>query len=101
MKSLKLLALLILSSIISQNTFAQNVSINDSGDPADQSAMLDVNSIKKGVLFPRVKSDEMQAIIEPADGLMVYNTELRKVYIYSSGQWQPVSESGYWNEVIG
>jgi hypothetical protein len=32
---------------------------------------------------------------------MVYNTELRKVYIYSSGQWQPLSESGYWDEVIG
>lgn len=101
MKSIQLLLLFLITFILIQDINAQNVSINDSGDPPDPSAMLDVQSIKKGVLFPKMRTDEMQSIIDPADGLMVYNSDVREIYIYSNGQWDPVAGSGYWQELIG
>ncbi|MEZ5199037.1 MAG: hypothetical protein R2764_22440 [Bacteroidales bacterium] len=56
------------------NLYAQ-VALNPNGDPPDPSAMLDVNSNNKGVLIPRMTLAEMNAIENPAEGLMIYCTD--------------------------
>ncbi|WP_432671236.1 ice-binding family protein [Flavobacterium sp. SM2513] len=42
----------------------------------DASAMLDVASESKGLLMPRLSSTQRDAITLPANGLMIYNTDL-------------------------
>ena len=60
----------------------QGVSINNSGTPADPSAMLDVSSSSKGLLIPRVSLtsiNDITTIPNPASSLLVYNTNAAMV----------------------
>ena len=48
-------------------------------------ALLDVSSTTKGFLPPRMTSDQMAAIANPVEGLMVYNTTQQCLAYYSKG----------------
>lgn len=53
------------------------VAINSTGAVPSASAMLDVASTGKGVLFPQVSIDSLRDVTSiplPANGLVVYNT---------------------------
>jgi hypothetical protein len=56
------------------------------------SSILDVNSTTKGLLAPRMTTVQKNAVTTPADGLMVYDTDLKLFYYYSSGTstWLPM-----------
>jgi hypothetical protein len=54
---------------------AQNVGINDNGSSPETSAMLDVNSLSRGFLIPRMTIGQRTSIASPAKGLMVYQTD--------------------------
>ena len=75
-----LLFSLVLTIIISGQVFAQQgVSINEDGELADPSAMLDVKSEDKGILIPRVVLTSLTSasnpVTAPADGLF-WTTDL-------------------------
>lgn len=54
----------------------------------ENSALLDVNSSIKGFLPPRMTYSQRNAIANPADGLMVYQTDSSAgMYYYSRGFW--------------
>jgi hypothetical protein len=70
-------------STVIHTTNAQNVGINATGTPPDNSAMLDVDAAglpannKKGLLIPRValsSNTDVTTISSPANSLVVYNT---------------------------
>lgn len=44
----------------------------------DNSSVLDIESTDKGVLIPRLTTAQINAIVNPANGLMVYNTDLKE-----------------------
>ncbi len=93
MKKLKLV--FILSLIVTQVTvFAQSVSINEDGSSADNSAILDVKSIAKGVLSPRMTTLQRDAISLPATGLVVYDTDYKQFWYYDGIQWTQIGGSG-------
>jgi hypothetical protein len=57
--------------------FAQNVGINATGTPPNNSAMLDIDASNKGLLIPRValtSATDITTIPSPATSLLVYNT---------------------------
>lgn len=95
MKTLKIhicCFVLLLSSL--NGLIAQNVSINEGGAEPDSSAMLDVSARDKGILIPRMTSAQRIGITNPANGLIVYQTDaLSGIYIYNSGSnlWQRLS----------
>ena len=66
---------------------AQGVAINLNGNPPDSSALLDLFSTTKGFLPPRMDSLQRNAISQPADGLMIFNTSSGCLNYYSSGHW--------------
>ncbi|MFN8208630.1 MAG: tail fiber domain-containing protein [Bacteroidales bacterium] len=69
-------------------SFSQNVAVTDvDGYNPHASAMLDVNSTSKGLLLPRVTTAQMNAIASPAAGLMVYNTTVGAIYLYTGSSW--------------
>ncbi|MES2853243.1 MAG: hypothetical protein V4698_10040, partial [Bacteroidota bacterium] len=67
--------------IITTNVFAQ-VGIGTITPHA--SSVLDVSSTTQGMLTPRMTTVQRAAIASPADGLMVYDTDLKSFYHYNS-----------------
>lgn len=67
---------------------AQNVTItDDQAYTADTSAILDVKSTTKGMLVPRVTTNQRNAIFEPATGLLVFDTDSSAFYFYDDAGW--------------
>ncbi len=73
-----------------------NVGINSTGANPHPSAALDVDASDKGVLIPRLSSAQRLAILNPANGLMVYDTDLLCVFFYSSvtATWRSLCDGG-------
>lgn len=69
----------------SENLFSQNVAINDDGSAPDNSAMLDITSVNRGLLIPRMTQAQMNAIVQPATGLLVYQTDVDSGFHYNQG----------------
>ena len=87
-KNYLLIALFLLFSSV---LFAQ-VGINTDGSEPHHSAMLDVKSTVKGLLPPRMTHAELNAIVDPANGLIVYCTDcgpdgLGSLLIDMAGEW--------------
>ena len=53
----------------------------------DASAMLEVNSTEKGMLAPRMTSAQRIAISNPAEGLLVFDTDINVFYFYDGNVW--------------
>ncbi len=69
------------------------VGINTDGSQPDASAMLDIKSTDKGILIPRMTQLERMQISNPAEGLMVYQTDgIKGFYYYDGTLWTPVGE---------
>jgi hypothetical protein len=67
-------ALILLLSVFSFTVLHAQVGINSEGDAPHGSAGLDVDFSDKGFLTPRMTEAERDAIADPADGLMLFNT---------------------------
>lgn len=72
--------------------FAQGIAINEDDSQADPSAMMDIKSTDKGFLMPRMTATEIASIVDPANGLIVYNTTDEKFYAY-------ISSENHWKEI--
>jgi len=85
---MKILKVLFLSIIIlvSYDIHAQ-VTISNDGSSADGSAMLEIKSTEKGLLPPRLTLAQRNAISNPANGLMIYNTDTNKPNYYNGTEW--------------
>ncbi|MFA5782942.1 MAG: hypothetical protein WC868_11815, partial [Bacteroidales bacterium] len=82
--------------IINFRAFAQyGVSINTTGTPADSSAMLDVSSDSMGLLIPRMTEAQKNAIVNPATGLLIYQTN------NAIGFWYYNTSIPAWVQAIG
>jgi hypothetical protein len=68
----RLFAIVGLLLVSFSNSFSQSLSINNDGSTANASALLDIKSITKGLLIPRMSKTERNAIAAPANGLIVY-----------------------------
>jgi hypothetical protein len=86
-RSLFLALFLMMSSAL----FAQ-VGINTDNSAPDGSAMLDVKSTGKGFLPPRMTTDQMNSIITPAQGLIVYNITVNSLYWFNGSAWTRINE---------
>jgi len=84
--------------LFSTNINAQNVAINNDGSLPDASAMLDVSSLEKGFLPPRMRTNMRTAIPSPATGLMVYDTDTESYWYRGVSSWIELTNSnnGHW-----
>lgn len=69
-------------------TSAGNVGI---GTTPNASALLDVQSTTKGVRMPNMTTTQKNAIASPAAGLMVFDTTLAKLCVYSGISWETIT----------
>ncbi|NVO21244.1 MAG: tail fiber domain-containing protein [Bacteroidetes bacterium] len=97
--------------LLGLNSQAQ-VAINTDGSAPDNSAMLDVKSIAKGMLVPRMTAAQRDAIVNPAPGLLIFCTD-NNLYFSNTGtatipswsivnsQWLSGGTGVYYNGYVG
>ena len=67
-----------------------STSLNIGGTTTNASAILQADSTTKGVLFPRMTTTQKNAISSPATGLVVFDTTLEKLCVFST-TWQTIT----------
>lgn len=60
----------------------------------DPSAALDITSIETGILIPRMTIVQRDAIVNPAIGLLVYQTDNTPGFYFYNGVWTSLSGAG-------
>jgi trimeric autotransporter adhesin len=87
MKKILLTSLLAVCTCFAIN--AQSFSINTDGSIADTSAILDIKSTAKGILIPRMTKTQRNAIFQPANGILIYQTGPDSIgfHYYNGSSW--------------
>lgn len=84
---------LILMALAAYTANAQVRIATDQG-AAHSKSMLEINSTDKGLLIPRLTTAQRTAITATADatadGLLVYDTDLKALYVYSGAAWNAI-----------
>lgn len=91
----KIITLFYFLFLVSSFLFAQNVGIGTSTPNA--SSLLEINSTSKGVLVPRMTEAQKNAIVSPAQGLMIFNTNTNSFQYYGGSTWLNLTHSGIVN----
>jgi hypothetical protein len=81
MKNRTLISIALFAVFTNFNSKAQ-VGISTTNTPPAASAMLDVSSNSKGFLPPRMSTMQRNAIASPANGLIIFDTDLKDLYVY-------------------
>jgi hypothetical protein len=89
MRSTALKALYCVLFVSSFSLNAQNVGINTT--TPHSSAALEVKSTDKGLLVPRLTSNQVDDLPSPATGLLVFDTDENKFVYFDGTNWQPVA----------
>jgi hypothetical protein len=73
----------------------QKLVIEDNSTPSaiTASALLDLKSTTLGFLPPRMTTTQVNAIVSPAEGLVVYNTTISHLCVYQAGVWVKINHS--------
>jgi hypothetical protein len=66
------------------------VAINSDGTQPNSSTGPDVKFTDKGFLPPRLTTAQRNAIVSPAEGLVIYNTEEKTMNIFNGTSWAPL-----------
>ena len=78
-------------------SFTERMRLDSSGNlgigtaSPSASAILDAQSTTKGVRMPNMTTTQKNAIASPAAGLMVFDTTLAKLCVYSGSAWQTIT----------
>jgi len=65
----------------------------------DKSSILDIQSTTKGMLAPRMSTAQRTAISQPAESLLVYDTDLKNFFTFSGGAWKELGAFGTTNRI--
>ncbi|MBI4649322.1 MAG: hypothetical protein HY738_22670, partial [Bacteroidia bacterium] len=94
---IKILFIVVIILLLCTNiaSYSQNVAItDDNGYTADSSAMLDIKSLTKGMLVPRLTTIQRNAISNPATGLLVFDNDELSFFFYNGTEWINLSSGG-------
>lgn len=98
MKTLCFIGLMFLTTIPSRLIAQNNSSVGIGTSSPNNSAALDVQHNRKGVLVPRMTKENRDNIVAPANGLMIYQTDSSAGFYVNKGnmtapKWKPVNGS--------
>jgi hypothetical protein len=69
------------------NSFSQGISINEDGSDPNPSSILDVKSENKGILIPRMTTQQRESIVNPVVGLLVFDIDEVIFYFFNGVNW--------------
>ncbi|MBW6459853.1 MAG: hypothetical protein K0B08_04700 [Bacteroidales bacterium] len=97
MKTTTLSILLTVTFCFTISILQAQVAINTDGSAAHPSAMLDVKSTAKGLLIPRMTTSQRITLGTTASaGLLVFDTDLGKVFYHNGSAWQQGDAGSLW-----
>ena len=75
-------------TVLIQFAFSQGAAINAAGTASDPSAILDLSSTSLGMLVPRMTEAQKLLISNPANGLLIYQTnQVIGFWYYNGSAW--------------
>ena len=89
-KTIFLLFIMIFFTLNMEVFAQQGLSIDQDGTDPHPSAILDVKSTDKGVLFPRLTQSQRNAVNNPAEFLLIINTDNDCLEMFVDGEWKPI-----------
>src|SRR5579862_69173 len=90
-----LLVLLMNTTVAQTNIFPSTGAAGIGTIKPNASSLLDITSTRKGMLVPRMTKMQRDAIVTPATGLLIYQTNSAPGFYYYSGKaWTAVSAKG-------
>jgi hypothetical protein len=92
---MKKICLLLIMPFYFATLMAQSIGINTDASNADSSAILDIKSSSKGVLIPRLTKAQRDAVVNPANGLMIFQTDNTPgIYTFNTaGGWALMNDN--------
>ena len=87
----KILLLLFSQCLLNGLIEAQNIGLGTT--TPDASAMLDIKSNTKGLLIPRTSTVSRLAIINPAKGLILYDSTTNNFWFYNGSSWNSMTDN--------
>lgn len=101
MRITRWLGTLIVLLLFSNCTFSQQLSLGNTPYFVNKSAVLELNSDKQGLLFPRINDTTVINALTPPDGMVIYFVPTKQLLLRSNGSWQSLTLSGslnnYWS----
>ncbi len=96
MKKIVFIVIVFLNDLTS---YGQSVAINTDASAPNASAILDIKSVNKGLLIPRMSTVQRTAIAAPAAGLQVFDITTNSIWFYNGSTWNALSAgsaTNYW-----
>ena len=82
------------SMLLSSTVAIDDTVYSQSNASAEASAALEVRSIDRGLLPPRMTSTQRIGISSPAAGLIVYDSDVNATYVYNGSNWVELGAGG-------
>ncbi len=73
---------------IDSGSILGQLAVNTDGSLPSESAILDLKSTSSGFLPPRMTTAQRNAISNPEEGLMIFNTESKLLDVFTGTQWK-------------
>lgn len=97
----RLFVLLLICFLVNSNLSAQWILVNDTGGVPNSSAALEIQSNEQGILIPRMNLANRLAILNPAEGLLVYQTGVQPgFYYYNGASWDSLASRQTVNSIV-
>ncbi len=80
--------------LLSSTVAIDDTVYSQSNASAEASAALEVRSIDRGLLPPRMTSSQRIGISNPAAGLIVYDSDVNATYVYDGSNWVELGAGG-------
>lgn len=72
----------------SQTAYSQGVKLSENGGSPDESAIFEIESTSKGMLPPRMTTSQRDQIINPAEGLLIFNSDTKCLNMWMGNAWK-------------
>jgi hypothetical protein len=92
--SFALILMVFFTILSSQQSFSQGVGISEVSITPDASSILELQSTARGFLAPRMTTLQRNAILPPATGLLIYNTDTNAFNYFNGTIWIALLNSG-------
>src|SRR5664279_2540258 len=88
----KCLLLTTIAILFIASSYAQSVGIGTT--TPNTSSILEIKASNKGLLIPRTSTTSRTAIVNPAKGLIVYDTTTNSFWYHNGGAWTQIGAAG-------